>query len=287
MLRCFFFTLVACSLVAIVNADDVDANGLAWPFQEQLLLVPAVFEQSIDGFPPEYPSIGRKAAFQGEGYLTQSSRAKLAARFTFSPAIDSPRSRYFRSNIDPVQLSTNQWVVQRYFENVRRLSGPLIEGDCVPMLGHLYRVSSIASPATSIKGAQLELTKIPREQWDDDFSLDPYSYAVTDGGSLELPGWSASRRLDLAYDVTAKHYEASITQEYLGPDRKPARSVKQITLEPGKADSIVMTRWIRFRVVSIVPPEPAKNIPGWVELRMMWPTIKPYGFDESLPVLQW
>ena len=82
----------------------------------------------------------------------------------------------------------------------------------------------------------------------------------------------------------------TVFQEYIKPardalSREVARTEKVVAIKPeGLLTMRVGGRFVNFRVVSVVPPDKRKHIPGWVEFRQLWPTVQPFGIQETIKI---
>ena len=287
-LRCFakcvmvlVLIIVAESLVS-VQADEPDAMDRFQPPRIEISHGPGgELRNDPCEIVPEYT---------GYGFCETSSREnEFCASFTMGM-----EPLYGRVPQSPLQSGgleypKHDWLKQRMIERYGLRVGPLYRDDLVPVCGALYRSTQVdlKTGGDDPQGARIILDKIPRSEWPAGISLDPYAYVITPGGSLNIWNVSQTTPVKLSYDASSKTFSMKITHDAVqiyNPERNQSRS------EDVVVDESSVSHWFRvgvgneqllFRIVSVVPPNPEQHLPGWIEIRRIWPRVTPYGAVEK------
>ena len=203
----------------------------------------------------------------------------IAARIQFQAASNTVFSR----QVDGVlHEPMNQLLAQKRLENVRDEYGPIRKGELIPQFGWLYHVENLNNNRGG--GSNLSLTKVKAEKWPAGISLDPYAYAITDGGYLNLNvAFLGKPSVTAKYDRNKNTWRLKLSHEERQTDMQYKRREEELDAKTGQLVTVKTgTDVHRFKIVSIVIPDPKNNIPGWVELRKLWPKIIPYGIEQDI-----
>lgn len=237
--------------------------------------------------------------YEGYGYRRDSIRNDGSSCAAFEMRLETgwPRASLKKGGGPPL-YPANDWLRQRAIEMCREETGPFYKDDIVPVFGALYRATRIDSNLNDDPhGASIHLSKLGNAEWPAGVTLDPFAYAITTGGSLSLASTSPLEKrsftpsLKLKYDDTSKsfsltvvHYRVDMTSQINGKSGVDGRGWREEDVPVENDSSIRVTVgsvYHNFRVVSIVPPDRDKHIPGWVEVRRIWPRVIPFGTEEE------
>ena len=288
MRRSALFTLYAIMAymtfqpVRLAAEDEGSSPGL---FQDRVLRIHPT--QTQGSIPRDVPFIGALQAFSGTAI-----HAHDGVRFNIMP---DRRSRHYRRPVRPLSKGTlkgpaNQWLIQRYLEATSTHYGPVEVHDIIPVFGTLYRVDGIRKDDNGGMGALLTLRKLASDEWPEGIEVDPYAYQVTNGGHLDVHGLLPLVEFqDVSYDVSKAKYQVTVTQplvlaQQFANRREVSWSEVTVDIESGSLLSIQCGCMVYIRVTNVVAPNSRKNIPGWVEFRRLWPTVRPFGIAEIVPV---
>lgn len=175
----------------------------------------------------------------------------------------------------------DQWIAQRLLEATDLRTGPIINDDVIPVFGSLYKVVRCVR-ATGSPDADISLQKMPAMDWPADIELDPYGYPITPGGYIILPGsrYRVSpygNVVRVVFVPEEQQYHLVIGHEVEGREQKLEVREANIVATKGLNFPVVThTQIYNFKVTSVVLPDPVRHIPGWVELRRIWPQIIPF-----------
>lgn len=251
------------------------------PFQDEVITIEACDENSAElGIEWDTPTIGRARAFRGEGRLARDQ--EMSGRFWISPKETTGR----RQANGVVLYPQNQWLAQRQFEAVNVATGPLSITHKIPLFGSLYSVTTI-TPRPVCSGAKIKLRRVEKVDWPEGISIDPFAYAVTNGGALRMGRHGGGISISAEYSEAEKKFKMTVTakgwnSKFVGqPDYREWRFVDKDDRLSSK-----LAPQTQFRVIRIVPPDPEnpdpkKRVPGWVELRQVWPLLIPFGTESS------
>ena len=236
--------------------------------------------------------------YEGYGYRRVSTRKdEPCAAFEIGMEGPWPRASLKKDGDSPL-YPANSWLRQRAIEKCREETGPFYKDDIVPVFGALYRVTRIDSELPDDpQGASIHLSKMGRAEWPAGVTLDPFAYAITPGGSLSIPHARKlttlffTPSLKLKYDDTSKSFSLTIFHD-LRDRNAPIYGTSMFDGKAWREDDVPIENNSRFgitvgrehqsfRVVSIVPPNRDKHIPGWVEVRRIWPRVTPFGTEEE------
>jgi len=179
----------------------------------------------------------------------------------------------------------DQWIAQRLLEATDQRTGPILTDDVIPVFGSLYKVVRCVK-AKGSADADISLQKLPAKDWPAGIQLDPYGYHITSGGYILLPGSRDRPGPDgnvvrIVFDPEKKEFHLIIENEAVGREQKlEVRKANIVAKEGINFPVVTYTQVYNFRVTSIVLPDAARHIPGWVEIRRVWPQIVPF---PSLP----
>ena len=183
-----------------------------------------------------------------------------------------------------LEVPDNAWLQQRMLERVSFSSGPIVRGDIMPINGTLYIVDRCKQSEFGIHFANIALVRLQRDKWPEAIQCDEYAYAITSGGHLSVPGHEESSNLEVKWDEVNAEYQLIVGSFVVQPSG-PALKFRQVAIRqarPGVQFALAGDEEIHhFQVVSVVPPKPESHIPGWVELRRVWPAIQPFGMPSS------
>lgn len=258
-----------------------DIERLVEPFQEKKFTIKACDENlNKFGYPSDYFEIGSTRAFRGSGFQV-IGKPRGTIRFWIRPS-----GKYIRTANREIPLySQNQWLTQMSFESVSVGSGPLVTGRLIPVFGCLYRVTGYSIPDRAVQGANIELQKIPAKEWPAGVTLDPLAYALTDGGGIGLGMYGGEIGISADFNKAEARFDLTLSLSHWTPDRRHVEHTKQVILV--KERTLVQSRFardVRFRVVSVVPPDSKTTcLAGW-SCVVVWPRLVPFGIDESLPI---
>lgn len=274
----FVTIFILCGATAFAE----DMALVVGPYQDEIIRVPA--RQSRGAFELEYPPIGQARAFSGSGYEENGQ-----AYFELAP--NSARFFQVELGISKVTMPENSWLRQRMIEQVVQHSGPVLKGEVIPLFGCLYTLHRTVNEKNNGTGREITLRKVPSSHWPDGIALDPFGYAVVDGGGLDLPNASPRADILVAWDVKQHSFQLKVMREYPLtnlPARGPVQEVTVAWREEmirAKKDALLSFkgagRPIILRIVSIVAPSKSEGISGWVELRQLWPETRPFGVGNS------
>ena len=175
----------------------------------------------------------------------------------------------------------DQWIAQRLLEATDLRTGPIMTNDVIPVFGSLYKVVRCVKP-TGSADADISLQKLPAKDWPASIQLDPYGYPITSGGYIVLPGSRYRVRpygnvVRVIFVPEEQQYHLIIGHEAVGREQKlEVREANIVAKEGMQFPVVTHTQVYNFKVTSIVLPDPARQIPGWVELRRVWPEIIPF-----------
>lgn len=270
------------------RGDDVDSIEL---FQPPIIHISIDLNESIESEPSSI-----LPGYKGLGFGMDSPRkdGSSCASFEMHPGGGWP-GEFRKKRTDLPVYPANDWLRQRFIENNGQVTGPLHKDDIVPMCAALYRVTTLGSnrPNDPV-GSRIVLTKMGQAEWPAGITLDPFAYAITTGGKLSLPKVSQNHinpSLTPKYDEKSKSFSVTVfhvryDQSFqLGGksslDGQVWRQDDLVIQKNSKMTVAVGSEYHTFRVVSIVPPDRDKHLPGWVEFRRVWPRITPFGTEEE------
>ncbi|MBC8290442.1 MAG: hypothetical protein H8E37_09005 [Planctomycetes bacterium] len=282
MIRLLPWSILACFHFVVLPLSAQDDNKWLRPFQKDVLRISA--RQTQGSFEGGTPYFGKGNAFVASGYRKDGS-----VYFNLVPNAQSYAG--VEGGAGSVKFPENRWLSQRLLEAIIQYSGPVAKGDFIPLFGCLYEVTGFSEEGNGGFGTGIELRKMDAIEWPDGIKLDPFAYAVLNGGHLDLRSSVPKVDIrDLSFDEKKNQFHVTVFQEYIKPardalSREVAWTEKVVTIKSGML--LVMTvggRRVHFRVVSVVPPDKDKHIPGWVEFRQLWPTVRPFGVQETLKI---
>jgi len=281
-MRWFFFCVF---VFLVLQPSGTEANEevskLLEPFQPNRLVIVAVYEglNLGGGVNSGEADISPIREFGATGYQVALENSEdLAARFTVS----CRKKDHVRRSRTTITYPRNQWLGQRFYEACRYSTGPLREGDYVPMFGWVYELAGINIPSEANEGADLILRKVPHDRWPQGITLDPYAYAITNGGYLTVPrALVGSADVKVSFDPEQQQFQLTTVIGYQGPSMLIERREQKAVAKVGE---LLNLGHVQLRIVSVVPPNAKQHIPGWVEFRYLWPKIVPYGFEQTSEV---
>lgn len=231
---------------------------------------------SILGLPPEPSPAGKLSAFFGEAFLVDRRESPLRARLSLWPRRKANTRIY--KNSGKVVYPRNQWLTQRYIEMVGLTFGVVEEGTVIPVFGCLYEV-------LGVDGNDPDYTRVRLMKADPDSELnarlDPYGYAIPNGGSLDITGQTDAKEIRVHYDATSGAFELTVSREYKGADLRYQYSTTSTGARKGDTIELRPDEAVFFRITDIVKPDAERGVSGWVEFRRLWPTIRPFGISET------
>ena len=282
MIRFPSWSILVCFHFAVSPLAAQDDNEWLRPFQEDFIQIEARQTQGSFERGPYY--IGKGRCFLGDTY-----RQKGSIRFSLRP--NSRGYAFTGDGAEGVLFPENRWLSQRLLESILQYSGPVAQGDFMPLFGCLYEVDSFTEPEDGGTGAGIYLRRMDADEWPDGIKLDPFAYAVLNGGGLDLPSSVPKGDVrNLSFDEKKNQFHVTVIQEYIKPardalSREVAWTEKVVAIKPeGLLTMRVGGRFVHFRVISVVPPDKDKHIPGWVEFRQLWPTVRPFGIKETIKI---
>lgn len=224
------------------------------------------------GLPPDAyaRALSPISAFEGEGLLhSQGTEVERIASFTVQL---NRKTRQVNVRTGTVRYPRNRWLAQRVAEMVTFSTGPLTEGQLVPIFGTIYTVSRIQPEGRSNRGARIVLAKTPRHLWPGKVKIDAFAYAITDGGSISL---SSTLRYRVNYDAVKQCFQLIRDGERL--NRTGTLDVKErMVIDAGAG--------IQYQVIAVVTPDSQAKVPGWIEFRRLWPEVVPFGVEQTLEI---
>ena len=269
--------IVCVCLSTATNIKAQNESDLLRPFQQDVLQIGAKPE-NVGGVDDGPSYIGFSSAFLGEGQLTDATAGKKMVKFSVYPSGNQVNSR----TPDKLVYPENQWLSQRIYENISVHSGTLKEGDLVPLFGWLYEIDSFTVPPLAFEGVDIILKKTRISQWPDRIALDPYAYPVVNEGIIHLAPGGVRVTITVQFQKESEQYELKVIRAYRKTDNSGfVRHEDKVLVKRGTLINVKNVWGLQFKVVSVVPPNTKNKIPGWVELRRVWPSIKPYGIDET------
>lgn len=282
-LRCSVFTVLATILVYSTQLVGQDLREMMAPFQLRYAIIPGgddpLGQGVVGSFPfPGHTGYAELANDPGPDGLGATARFIMGAS----------GSKVIRIEGNIVHTSENQWLTQRFLEGVRGKFTLVHEQDLIPLFGTLYRVVRIR-PRNDARPTEIHLQRVSEDQWPPGVQLDPYAYTISDAGEL-WSGFGVHNEwlVTCKYDSAQKRFVLSIPKYEYDP-RNGAVGRRLSEENTAVAGELLMIRCatdiIRFRVVSVVLPDPEHHIPGWVELRKLWPKIVPYGIEQDIQLL--
>jgi len=144
------------------------------------------------------------------------------------------------------------------------------------MFGWIYELAGINIPSGANEGADLFLRKVPHDRWPQGLTLDPYAYAITNGGCLTVPrALVGGASVKVNFDPEQRQFDLTCVIGYRGPTMQKAVA---------KAGELLNFGNVYLRIVTVVPPNAEQHISGWVEFRYLWPEIVPYGVEQTSEV---
>ncbi len=273
MSRNLFLSLVlvlACALMGY--AEDVDSMA---EYQPDRIIIPGGLGGDIRIAP--YTIV---PSHYGYGILEQSLRDnEQCAKIKFW--VDSPYIAASVQKLNVVSFSNHSWLRQRQLDGCGNSIGPFYRKEIIPICGALYRVANIQP---SDEGAYVALDKLAKSEWPAGISLDPFAYAITPGSAIGMRNVCRTAPIAVTYDSSAKHFTLKLSSDTLQlyhPERPQFETVDLVVDSLITFQIMVGNEPVSFRVVSIVPPNPDKHIPGWVEVRRIWPRVTPFGTVEK------
>ncbi len=198
---------------------------------------------------------------------------------------DFTRLRHYHEN--QLEVPNNAWLHQRLLERVSFASGSVVKGDILPINGALYVVERCQQSEFQSDMANITLARMPRDKWPDGILCDEFAYALTTGGSIWTAtiGFVARGQIHVEWDENKHDYQLKVSSQ-IGTSPTTGRTVEEIfAARPGVPFALEAAGQIsHFQIVSVVAPNPESHIPGWVELRRVWPAIPPFGVPSPAPV---
>jgi hypothetical protein len=179
-----------------------------------------------------------------------------------------------------LNIPDNPWLQQRMYERTGLRSGPLIKGDIIPISGTLYEVIHCAKSDAQFGSAEITLTRLPLDRWPDDVVCDDYAYAITPGGFITVPSRSIGPKgkVYVSWRDQQSDFELKTMHEIQISSSATKFHTETFNASSGVAFPLgVGGEVYHFKVVHVVNPNPESHIPGWVEVRRVWPKIEPFG----------
>ena len=238
---------------------------------------------SIEAIEEEYG--GQPSTKWGGWLLVSGGRVDVPEGQTPTATVrfESRRSTVFIREVDGVlHWPRNQWEAQRRMERVEDHYGPIRKGDMIPQFGWLYHVENMNYEGT--RGAFLRLKKVDAAKWPLGITLDPYAYTITDGGYLNLNvAFLGKPSVSAKYDKDKKQWRLQLSHEERQTNMQYKRREEELEAKTSQLVTVKTgTDVHRFKIVSVVLPDPKNNIPGWIELRKLWPKIIPFGIEQDI-----
>jgi len=271
------FTVVL-SLVFCADISCVFAQAGVVGFQDQMLQI--VPENTSASLPNIEPIIGKNGGFEGTAARIVYGQSKGAVRFSFRPR--TQRNLVISTGMNTVEYPENSWFRQRLHESVQLVSGPVDKGSVVPMFGALYTVAMIEDDKRGGHGVSMKLQRLPHKEYRGEVRLDPYAYAITNGGWIDIPSTLVQPEILVAFDGRERCF-LTIRGEHTGISQGKGRWTTHNTTQKVLAivNKLIIVRLgqasVLFRVVSIVYPDEKARLTGWIEVRRVWPSLVPFG----------
>ncbi|MBC8289646.1 MAG: hypothetical protein H8E37_04945 [Planctomycetes bacterium] len=270
-------------LASAVSFSAEQRDNGASGYQETLLRIGAM--QSVGSLERPYPSLGKSDAFLAAGYEENGK-----VYFRISPNVK--RMVKVEKGIDRISFPANSWLRQRMVEAVVEHSGPVQKGDLIPLFGCLYSVHRITREEGGGTGREITLLKVDKKNYPSGMSLSEYGYAAVDGGGLDLPTGSPRADLLVRWDPKRRVFLLNLLKSYAVTNLPPRDRVFDITVGwreeqmTAKKDSLVVLKTpgkdVYLRIVNIVMPSKDDRIPGWVEVRQIWPKLTAYNSEDGV-----
>ena len=270
----FLLTNTICSrAIAQHHADEFHDNTLR--------IAP---ENTTKSILHDSPYIGTKRAFKGTARRIVHGQPKGYVQFDVSPNMS--RDLIVSEGTDTVRYPANSWLTQQLHESAKIISGPVRKGTVLPLFGAIYVVSAIEDDPRGGHGVAITLRRLQTEQYPGDIELDPYAYAITQGGLLDIPSTLIQPEILVDFD-TDRRCILTIRGEVNGTSHGKGRWDAHVTTRDVVASvgKLIVVRLgqnkVLFRVVTIVHPNEKERLIGWAEVRRVWPVIVPFGTSKK------
>ena len=186
-----------------------------------------------------------------------------------------PKGKHVKISSDSVHFPRSSWYAQRLMEREQEQHGPFQNGDIIPMFGSLYRAEWYQPKGDA---GDLILSRIEKENWPEGIILDPFARPVLTNGCLRFP----SAQIRCLFDEKNRRFRLLVPSWKYLPKTGNALETTEIDVVVGKVVTVPIDAGGHFKVISVVLPDDQIRIPGWVELRRVWPNIVPFGVEQDL-----